>query len=563
MAVDAATLRALFDSLGAGMYAVDANGVVTAANPMSVQLLGYTATDLVGRSVHDVLHARRDEERADPAPDCSLRRAVHCGEPVRVDNDVFCRADGGLLPVSWTSAPQRSDGTPTGAVLVFFDESRRRSQDEERAEQLRRERAARTEAERAFARLTLVAAISEALTATLDVREALRRLANLVVPDVADWCVVDLYRPPTDVERVIVAHRDPTRAPPGKYDGALPALQDESRSPLARVLRGASPILLTDIAAPHTAALPLDREELELFAELEADTAIVAPLRARRQVLGAITFVRTDPARALTAVDVALAADIGRRAGLAVDNARLYSEQRNAVAALQRSLLGVPPPIPGVEVAVRYQPASETAEIGGDWYDCFLLPDGPLCVAIGDVVGHDIEAAARMAQLRSILRGVALDSSQGPAYVLTQVDAIMQHLDLAELATGVLAQVQPGDDGWRLRWANAGHPPPILVLPDGGTEVLDGGTGLLLGVAIETSRAEEERDVLPGTTLLLYTDGLVESRSQSIELGLGRLRRAAGALAREPLESFADRLLERLVGSGTTDDVALIAVRLL
>lgn len=516
MTVDAPLLRALFDCLGAGMYAVDSGGRILASNPMTERLLGFPEAELVGREAHQTLHPVRPDGSPYPAAECELLAVLRDGKPAEAERDVFRTKAGGALPVSWIAAPVRVDGAVTGAVCVFYDAT----------ERLRAQR----ESERAYARLTLLNEVSQALSSTLDLPEALRRLARVVVPELADWCAVDLRAEDGAVERLAVVSRDPAGTEP-----------TEHRDALGRVLNGAGPVFRPEAAPGGTA---------------------VVPLRARGGTLGAMTLVRLDPARALIGPDVLLAEELGRRAGLLIDNARLYAEQRRLVETFQRSLLTQPPPIGGLAIEVRYLPANEAAEVGGDWYDAFQLPDGLIAVAIGDVVGHDVDAAARMGQLRSILRAVAYQTGEPPAAVLGYVDRIVQGLDIADLATAVYGVLERAPDAsYTFRWSSAGHPPPLLVAPGSAAELLPGGDGVLLGVWPDGERANTERRLPPRSVLVLYTDGLVENRHERLDTGLARLRLVATRLADRPLPEFCDELIERLVGGGTTDDVALIAIQ--
>jgi serine phosphatase RsbU (regulator of sigma subunit) len=249
----------------------------------------------------------------------------------------------------------------------------------------------------------------------------------------------------------------------------------------------------------------------------------------------------------------------------------LYARSRSVVRAaeaLQRSLLSDPPEPDHLQVAVRYVPAAREAQVGGDWYDVFQQPDGSTVLVIGDVVGHDTAAAAAMAQLRGILRGIAYDSSDGPAGVLARLDAAVAGLDLQALATVLVGRLEHDPDDalagrTRLRWASAGHLPPVLAGPDGERRVLEAHRpGLLLGVDPRTVRPEGEVWLEQGSTLLLYTDGLVERRDQVFDDGVQRLVAALAELRGLPVETMCDALLDRLVPGRAEDDVALVAVRL-
>jgi serine phosphatase RsbU (regulator of sigma subunit)/GAF domain-containing protein len=244
----------------------------------------------------------------------------------------------------------------------------------------------------------------------------------------------------------------------------------------------------------------------------------------------------------------------------------LYARSRSIVRAaetLQRSLLTDPPQPGHLEVAVRYVPAAREAQVGGDWYDVFAQPDGSTMLVIGDVAGHDTEAAACMAQLRGLLRGIAYDSAQSPAQVLARLDAAIAGLGLGAMATVLVARLARAGDGPPvLRWSNAGHLPPLVVGPDGAQQVLSA-PGLMLGVAPETARTDAEVVLEAGSTVLLYTDGLVERRDQVFDDGIELLQQALDGLRQRPVEELSDALLAGMLpDERAEDDVALVAVRL-
>ncbi len=227
---------------------------------------------------------------------------------------------------------------------------------------------------------------------------------------------------------------------------------------------------------------------------------------------------------------------------------------------LQRHLLGPPPTLPTLHSAARYVPASRHAQVGGDWYDGFCLPDGGTVLVIGDVAGHDAEAAATMAEARGMLRGIAGTGPPSPAAVLTGLDRVLTDLGVPTLITVVVAAVHGGEGAVTLRWSNAGHPAPLLVRSDGTPELLARSPEPLLGIAPSSVRLDHELSLHPGDTVLFYTDGLVERREWDLDEGtdwlVGQLRQRG----REPLDELCDGLLNEL-GGGTEDDVALLAVR--
>jgi len=233
--------------------------------------------------------------------------------------------------------------------------------------------------------------------------------------------------------------------------------------------------------------------------------------------------------------------------------------------ALQRSLLTEPPQADDLEIAVRYLPAAERAHVGGDWYDAFRVADGSTMLVIGDVTGHDRHAAAAMAQVRNVLRGVAHSQPESPARVLAALDRAMSDLAVGTMATAVLARVDEwgaGDvRGQRLlRWSNAGHPAPLLIGSDGTVTLLERVPNLLLGVDSSSPRVEHAVVLPPGATLLFYTDGLVERRGAILDDGIDWLCQEARMLGDQPLAEFCDRLLTGLP-EALDDDVAVLALR--
>jgi phosphoserine phosphatase RsbU/P len=252
-----------------------------------------------------------------------------------------------------------------------------------------------------------------------------------------------------------------------------------------------------------------------------------------------------------------------REAALARLSAEAATSRASVLVAetLQRSLLTEPPPVPGLDIAVRYLPAVQHARVGGDWYDAFPLPDGSTMLVIGDVAGHDVAAAATMAQARGLLRGIAHTVAGSPAAVLGALDRTLGSLQVATLITATVATARREPDGSvGLRWSNAGHPPPVLVCVDGATHVLERRPNLLLGAGGDAARVDHELVLRPGDTVVLYTDGLVERRGASLDEGTTRLVAELRTLAGEPLEELCDGLLSALAGS-VCDDVAVLALR--
>ena len=237
---------------------------------------------------------------------------------------------------------------------------------------------------------------------------------------------------------------------------------------------------------------------------------------------------------------------------------RAAALERELAEALQRSLLGAPVQPDHLQVAVRYRPAAEGAEIGGDWYDTFLLPDGRLTVVVGDVTGHDRYAAAGMSQIRNLLRGIAYALPKHPARVLSALNDAMAGLAVDVFATAVLAQVEfPAHE---LRWSNAGHVPPVLLTPDGAVHLLEAPPEVMLGTRLRRRRSNHTVHLPPGSAVIFYTDGLVERRGSSLDAGLKDLTEALRGRQAMTADELCDHLLATFAGD-TEDDVVLTVVR--
>ncbi|MFH0245402.1 SpoIIE family protein phosphatase [Streptomyces sp. HK10] len=551
-------LRAVFDSLGAGVYATDATGRLIAANPRAERMVARPAAEMLGRDMHDLLH--RDADGAEiPRESCRMFAVLADGRPREGGDEYLLRGDGTTIPVIWSAAPLELLGEPAGLVLAFHDFSVRRAAE--------RQTAAYLEALEALtARLTLVSEVSSVLISSLDIPQVLRKLGRMLVPDLADWTAVDVFTGQPEEVRRIAVHSAADPAAAGELEGPLPppAAESAGAGPV-RALRDAETVLLDAGDLAREPDTPLTVAHRRLFDRFGGHSAVVVPLHSRRQVFGAFTAARTGDSPPYTEDEAMMLADIGRRAGLAMDNARLFDQQRHVAETMQRQLLTPLPQVDHLRMAARYRPAQVAAEIGGDWYDAFLLEDGVTTMVIGDVVGHDLRAAAHMAEVRNMLRALAWDRMEPPSVIMRRLDEAMTNTSDAPMATVVFARIEGREGGpWRLHWVNAGHPPPLLVAPGGGTRFLEAGHGPLLGMSATLNLGlhwpDAHEELPPEATVVFYTDGLVESRTRPIDTGMELLCRHASALARHDLEEFCDELLERMDPRG--DDVALLALRL-
>ncbi|MEV0123318.1 SpoIIE family protein phosphatase [Streptomyces sp. NPDC050703] len=554
----------------------DADNRIIAANGPAADLLGWQPDDLVGRRLTTLIpeHLRRRHSaaftsllltgrarivgRSVPLP--ALHREGHV-VPVRLYIETQETGDGQTVFVARLApraAASLDTPDPHSEVTPLPEDTEAPAPPA--PEPARDTSRAQTDMN-PLDRLTLLADTGATLSNSLDLRQGLRTVGRLLTQRLADWCVVDLFTEDAEMDRVCVALSDVLGPRPVVHEGRLPPVSEASRGPLARALRGAGPLLLTGAPPTNQAGSALDADYLELFRMLGAGSSVVAPLSARGEIFGALTVTRTTERRAFTEEDLSLVGDLVRSLALGVDNARLYQQTRNIAERLQRSLLPPLPQVDNLQLAARYAASSTTAQVGGDWYDSFGLPNGDTAVVIGDVTGHNLDAAIAMSQLRSMLRGIAMDRQEPPEVVLRRLDLANHSLYREATATCLYGLVKGAARGpWELAHSSAGHLPPLLTTWEGDARYIEGGSGLLLGVE-PTMPRRTAATVLPArSTVLLYTDGLIERRDEPLDRGLDRLRRYATRLAREPLETFCDELLIGL-GADSADDIAVLAIR--
>ncbi|WP_129338411.1 SpoIIE family protein phosphatase [Cellulomonas endophytica] len=480
-------------------------------------------------------------------------------------------AESGTRTVTETLLNHRKDGTPFWNQMVIspvLDEAGAMTHriavqadvtGRVRAERDRDDRLALAQA--TTVRLELLARVTDSVAAHLDYDDAVAALADAVVPALATWGFVVMTDEVGRVERLHVAVADPHRRP------AADALEHDTvgwltRSPSVNAaLTGKDPLVSTPFDV-DTAGLVhrTTPEQLEHLRALGLGSALVVPLRARGRVLGALCLVH-ERRGAFGSDTVVTAAHLGRRAGLALDNVRLYLRERRSALTLQHSLLPEIPDVPGLDLAATYLPSGLRAEVGGDWFDVLPLKSGRVGVAVGDVMGHDMQAAAAMGQLRSMLRTTAWREAP-PAAALADVDELVRALDIGAVATAVYLTWAQDGSGAALAYASAGHPPVLVRRPSGAVERLEGSRTRPLGLGPLRADAESSVRLEPGAVLVAYTDGLVERRDRPLADGIRELERA---LAEAPAEAGSaavrDHLVDRLVAERPEDDMCLLVMR--
>jgi serine/threonine-protein kinase RsbW len=396
------------------------------------------------------------------------------------------------------------------------------------------------------------------LAGGLGMTETVEGLAALAVTRLADVCVIDLVTDRGLVEPV-VAHADPARR------HLVEELRDEhlprrdGTHPSVRAMAGRRTVWLRGVDEAQLARLATGPGHLAVSRALELSDLVCVPLLVDNRPLGVISLgngVRRGP---FSEADVETAEQLALQMSQGLEVAARFELESRTSHTLQASLLPpVPPHVPGLALAVRYLPGSSGADVGGDFHDVVALPEGDVALAVGDVVGHDVTAAATMGQLRSVHRALLADRP-GPSELVDRLHGSWPLLGLPRMATAMFARLDPATGG--LRIASAGHLPPLLAA-GGRAELLDVVPGRLLGAP--PGPAPEWKGELPvGATLVFYTDGLVESRTADLDVGLARLRTVAAAATEggpaDP-DELCDRLLAALTGPRRADDVALLVL---
>jgi PAS domain S-box-containing protein len=415
-----------------------------------------------------------------------------------------------------------------------------------------------TAAKRSSLRLEFLARASQVLASSLDYQETLRNVAGLAVPQIADWCGVDLFDDEGEREPVAVAHIDP-----GKLEMAerLRAFEPEQLDPeqgLGLVRRTGEAALYNDIPDELLVETAVDEEHLALLRAVGMRAVLMVPMVGRTRTIGALTLVSAESARRFDQGDVEFAGQIAERAALAVENARLYSERSEVARTLQSSLLPEAlPELPGWEIAALYRPAGRESEVGGDFYD-FWEVEGDWLMMIGDVTGKGVGAATVTSLVRHTA-WAASDFDSRPAEILARVDGALKRRPSLSVCTALCLRFSPGSG----TLASGGHPLPLHLGEHGVSEV--GRHGTLLGAFSAADWPEAPFEMRPGETLVAFTDGVTDAVGEGEErFGLPRLKEILADAQNEPAMVLRERLvagLEEFQVGAQADDTAIVIMR--
>ena len=514
----------------------DLDGVVTTWNPAAVRLYGYSAEEAIGRHISFLVPSdHKDEEKV-------ILERVKRGERLETYETERIRKDGTRISVSLTVSPIRSPmrgliGASVVARDITAEVRRRRAQE-------------------------FLVAASRLLDSSLDPIETARTIVSTAVPELASLCLIDFQRPDGWIGDSVVAGADSEMAARLEAIRRAKPLDPTGEHPVAQVLRLNQPMIWRDLKAPEVVdKVSQSAEHLQLMRDAGYNSAAVVPLIARGRTLGALSFLHAHGDMRYDQGDLEFLAELGERAALALDNARLYRERDRVAKNLQRGLRPPrPAEVPGLEISVVFEAAGEGIEVGGDLYD--VLPtEGGCWILVGDVAGKGSTAAGVSVALRHSVRGLTREIAE-PDEVLRRVnELLLTGESLNDFATAMLARLQRDGGGWRLTLASAGHPPAALV-GAGGSQLLGGGS--VLG-AWQTAKVEcHEREVGPSDTLVLYTDGWLEAGPVASHQGPESFAEMTQALAGLELDEVTDRLRADAVGRSSgplRDDLVVLAIR--
>jgi PAS domain S-box-containing protein len=555
-----AQLDALFEGAPVGLAYFDRDGRFQRVNDKLAEINGVPIEDHIGRTVTEVL------PDMDPRVAEEFVRVLESGRPAidiefvgatPASEEGERRFATGMYPV------RDAAGEATGVGAVVIEITERRHAETAREQALAHEREARAAAEEAATRARFLAEASVILDESLDYEATLATVSRLVVPWLADWCVVDVAEPGGTLKRVATAHVDPDKLELADEWSRKYPTDPSSPSGSYNVARTGISEIYSDIPDEMLVAVARDQEHLDMIRSLGMRSVMIVPMIARGRTLGVITFIAAETGRSYGDDDLLLAEELARRAATSIDNARLYEERSYIARTLQQSLLPPHlPEIPGIELAGLYRPVGEGNEVGGDFYDIFEIGDASWAVVIGDVCGKGANAAALTALVRYTIRAIAT-ADKLPSEILEQTnDAILRQRSDNRFSTVAYARVWKTPAGVRVEFASGGHPLPVAVRSGGGAEVL-GEPGTLLGVVADPAIYDAAVDLGPGDSLVFYTDGVTEAGAphrlmdhDDLIAVIERCERGGASHIAACLENEA----VELSGGEPGDDIAIVAL---
>ena len=400
---------------------------------------------------------------------------------------------------------------------------------------------------------------SEIFAQPLDLEATLKAIASFTIPEIADWCQIDLRVDDGRIKTAAIAHRDAVKHQIAQQFVGRTHLNPDAAHGSPFVIRTGRSEMVSEVQPGMVEGAVGDEAKTGVYLALGVRSSVVVPLVAEGETLGSLSVVYGDSARRHSADDLPMLEELGRRAGLTIHKARLFEREHRAAESFQEaSLPATLPDVPGLVLDAFYAPGRAEAQVGGDWYDALRLVDGRVVVSIGDVAGSGLQAAVTMGNMRQIIRGIAQVHAD-PALMLDAADRALRLEHPDKFVTAFVGVFDPISN--TMTYASAGQPPPLLRRPGGEVEAL-AATGLPLGLRLNAGTTRSTTVELGvGCSLLLYTDGLTEFEHSPLN-GERQLREIFGDVV-EYAESPARSMVQRMMnGSGTRDDVAVLVLKI-
>jgi PAS domain S-box-containing protein len=535
----------MFAALTEGIAVRDPDGEIVYANPSMLEKLGFASVAEARASSNEqtfrnfiVLDEHGNPLDHDDLAGVRLARQRQGVETLLMQ--MIRRDTGELIWWQITATPLNAkDGTFLGAIVVTDDV---------------------TAAQTSELRLRVLAESGRILASSLDYEQTLRNVAEVAVL-LADYCSVDLIGEHQTLRRVTAAHRLQSRRELTRRLGSLAPVVLDDEHPVTRVMRTSEPQLYPLMDDDSIAAMARDAEHLELLRALGLRSMLVVPLRVPSRTIGVMTIATDASRRRLDADDVALAAQLGRRAAVVVENSRLHTKLSGIAETLQEGLLPAPlPQIPGWEIASLYQPAATEfrVDVGGDFYEIFETIDGQWFALLGDVAGKGVSAASTTLLARHGAR-VAARTEPEPVAILGRLDEALGEQPGRAMATAVCMHI----DRDSLTVSSGGHPPVVIIKPDGSLRTFPV-PDPMLGAFAGIERHQETLNIDHGDLIVAYTDGLPEAAGPHGRFGDRRLMEVLSHAAGESPQQLLDRITRAMAdfaADSTGDDVAALVLR--
>jgi PAS domain S-box-containing protein len=540
-------LEAILRGVADAVTAQAPDGRLLFANEAAVELLGYESSeDLLAAPLTEIMsrfEVLDEGGRPFPLENLPGRRALAEGEGSEVVVRFRVRATG---EERWSAVKATPILDPTGTVTMAINVIEDIT-DHKRAELAQR----------------FLSESSAVLGSSLNTSEVLGHVASLAVPEVADWCGVDMVVD-GGIARVALVHQDPAMVEMAEELRRRYPPDPRAATGVPAVLRSGRSELYPEMSDELLRSAIDDAEQYRMIKQIGMRSAMIVPMVARGRSVGALSFVSGPSGRRFDERDLALAEELARRCATAIDNARLFSERAYIARTLQQSLLPAElPDIPGIEAAARFRPTGEGNEVGGDFYDLFETGERGWTIVMGDVCGKGPDAAAVTALARYTLRAAAMRERLPSRSLKVLNEALLRQRDDRRFCTVAYAYLETQDDGARIGLASGGHPLPMLLRHDGTVEVV-GEPGTLLGVLPDPNLEDRSLTLAPGDAIVFYTDGLIEGRGADGALDEDSLAELLGGCAGAGADAIAARVEDAAVsaqGGSPRDDIAVLVLR--